>query len=208
MTFKASITLFALVACASTTLAADDKPDFLDGPILSCADVKCPSGPNNSGVDCRITNNTYHVVGVSEIPNTSDALDGLTWVQAGAVRDTDRRHFIKDFYLGTDPQLDISTTGACALFFTNVSSIVEFKRAGVPKDVSQGTCAEAMSEQCVDRMLERARAASVQGISTAAACEKLKTAFVEDLDDECASFATGAAWEGIEAKGEFLAISS
>ncbi|KAK5655138.1 hypothetical protein OQA88_6037 [Cercophora sp. LCS_1] len=192
---KPSAAIFALLISVSTVHAVD-KTDFLDGPIQSCADVGCPPRQSGLGVECRITNKTYAMVGVSDIPGTT----GLKWLETADVRDTDRRHFIRDFYLGTDPGFNISSTRACALFFANVSSNVEFKPDEISgsQSVAQGTCAQALSEQCVSRMLERAKGVNVQGISTDAACAKLRTAFEEDLDDECASFATGASWVGIE----------
>ncbi|KAK0649827.1 hypothetical protein B0T16DRAFT_136979 [Cercophora newfieldiana] len=183
----------ALLASTSILVAAQDT-------ILSCADVKCPTFPQRASNDCNITSSSYSNVGVSKIPGLPSSLGGLTWVEAIAVDDSNpQRRFIKDFYLGSDPNANTEDLGSCALFFTKVSRNVVFKDS---RDITsaQGTCAEAMSQECVSKLLQRAQGVDLQGLPSKEACSQLKSVFEGRMDTECASFATGAAWEGVEAK--------
>ena len=200
-----TILSFSLLTITSTLASAQtfDKSYFLNRTIQSCADVQCPSKNTTTTVACTLTNETYTNVGLTKIPNTSGALTGLTWVEAIVGKDLpDNRHFFKDFFLASDPDF-IPPGGACALFFSKVSSKVKFVESTFPADVTQGTCAQAMSEGCVAKMVERAKGVELKGLRGEEACAKLKTAFENGLDSECAGFAAGTTgWTGVEARGK------
>lgn len=184
-----------LLSSTSALVAAQDT-------ILSCAEVQCPTLPNQSTNDCNITSKSYSNIGISRIPGAPVSLTGLTWVEAVTLDDTKPpRRFVKDFYLASDPRADINTTGACALFFTNVSNTVDF--SDDPRGIlnSQGTCAQAMSEQCVGKMLQRARGVDLQGLSSKDACAQVQSLFEGKMDPECSTFSVGTTWSGVEAKG-------
>lgn len=191
-----STLFFAAILSSATTFAAAQDT------ILSCADVKCPTFPNRATNDCKITSNSYSNVGVSKIPTPPSSFSGLTWVEAIAVDDSNKqRRFVKDFYLGSDPNTKADGTGACALFFTKVSNNVAFNDPTRDITTDQGTCAQAMSQDCVDKLLQRARAVDLEGLSGGDACSQLRSVFEGKIDTECASFAAGTAWSGVEAKG-------
>lgn len=64
--------------------------------------------------------------------------------------------------------------GPCALFFTNVTRGANWEPVHVR---SQGTCAEAMSAECVEAMVEQARGVDVAGLGAVGACEKVRGEF-------------------------------
>jgi hypothetical protein len=202
MSSKTIITTLSLLSVTSTLTAAQafDKTSLLNRTIQSCADVQCPTKSTTATVACTLTNETYTNVGVSKIPDTS----GLTWVEAIVGKDLETRHFFKDFFLATDPALDnVAGAGACAIFFTKVSGKVKWTESTFPVDVAQGTCAQAMSDQCVSKLIQRAKGVGLQGLRGEEACSKLKSAFATNLDAECGDFATGTTgWTGVEARGE------
>ncbi|KAK1834383.1 hypothetical protein QBC39DRAFT_252843 [Podospora conica] len=183
---------FLLLALLTLTATAQKT-------ILSCADVDCPPRPGSNGVNnaCTLTNSTYANVGVSRIPGPT--APGMTWVEAIQVEDlSDGRHFIKDFYLGTDPRA--SFLPGCALFFTQTSPKAQWTTGS--SLVSQGTCAEALSTGCVAKMVDRAAGVDVKGLGGEEACERVKEVFEEGVvDGECRDFfSSGGSWRGLEAR--------
>ena len=187
------------------------RTQHVEGPqiILSCAEVNCPTRPKVASNMCTVTNTTYSDVGVVKIQGAPSSLPGLTWVEAIAGDDTVApRRFIKDFYLAADPQSKINSTGACALFFTKLSTSVVFRDDTRPITNSQGTCAQALSEECVAKMLQRARAVDLDGLSTAEACSQLQSVFEGKIDQECVAFLPGTTWTGVEATGMLLELNT
>lgn len=73
---------------------------------------------------------------------------------------------------------------------------------------SQGTCAQALSEECVAKMLQRARAVDLDGLSTAEACSQLQSVFEGKIDQECVAFLPGTTWTGVEATGMLLELNT
>ncbi|KAF7556136.1 hypothetical protein G7Z17_g1654 [Cylindrodendrum hubeiense] len=123
----------------------------------------------------------------------------LSWVQGVGIPElTSRLDYNKTFYLGTPVDLVIGDVGACALFFTNTTSMVEFN--GTNAGETQGTCQEAMSESCVAAMNERAESIDYDGLTIDEACTKLKEEFDDNLDSECKSFASSSKWEDVTVK--------
>ncbi|KAK0616580.1 hypothetical protein B0T14DRAFT_249776 [Immersiella caudata] len=194
-----TLTLLTLLTTAQTQAQTQaqtfDKSYFLGRTIQSCADVQCPTKGTTTTVSCTLTNETYTNVGVAKIPDTS----GLSWVQAIVGKDLETRHFIKDFFLASN-NLNVTDGGACALFFTKVSDRVKWVEGTLPVDVSQGTCAQAMSESCVRKLVERAKGVDLRGLAGEQACGKLQTEFKANLDGECAGAVAGTRWMGVEAR--------
>ena len=169
--------------------------------ILSCADVECPISQGTTAADCIVAGESFNAVGVADLSIEATGFDGLSWtkaVGAGSGGSSDQRLFTQNFYLG-HPLGFNPDTGACALFFSRVSDRVKFGD-GSPK-LSEGTCAQAMTESCVNALIKRANSLDLGSAgSTEAACEKLQNEFSDNLDSECASFATGSRWAGITAR--------
>ncbi|KAK0646752.1 hypothetical protein B0T16DRAFT_458637 [Cercophora newfieldiana] len=191
-----TFTLLSTSLLAATSTAQQTPPPT----ILSCADVNCPTdpGPTTNNI-CTLGNTTYSDVGVVKVPVTPLFGSDLTWVEAITVIDSKaNRTFIKDFYLASDPGSDLSdgnTVGACALFFTKINDGVGFRG-----DEKIGTCANALSERCVEKMVQTAEAAEISGMEGAEACDALQKAFEgKVVDDECLHVA-GGTWTGVEVK--------
>ena len=170
--------------------------------ILSCADVGCPITSGTTAATCTVVDRTFNAVGVASINSTVDSIKGLSWVKgvgAHTVNSTERA-FDQSFYFGTPAGFDLDGTGACALFFTQVSNLVKFGHEDVRW--TQGTCPDAMTDSCISALVERAKKLDFQGLSGTAACDKLQKDFSDNLDSACASFAVGSRWTGIQAKGK------
>lgn len=149
---------------------------------------------------CTVIDKIFTTIGLARVPVTSKALTGVSWTEGVAVTDgNNNRTYLKNFYFGTPPALDLSGTGACALFFGEVSTRVAFP--GVNPRESQGTCRVAMTSSCADALIKRAMAVDVTGLESVEACTKLETAFRQNLDSECASFARGSSWAGMSVQG-------
>ena len=169
--------------------------------ILSCADVGCPITSGTTAATCTVVDRTFNAVGVVGIDSSVGSLKGLSWVKGVGAHNANstERAFDQSFYLGTPGTFDFDGTGACALFFTQVSDRVKFGDGDVTR--TQGTCHDAMTDSCVSALVDRAKKVDFQGLSGTAACDKLQKDFSDNLDSACASFAVGSRWTGIQAKG-------
>jgi hypothetical protein len=149
---------------------------------------------------CTSVDSTYTVIGLSRIPVTSSNLTGLSWTEGVAVDSLNAtRNFEKNFYLATPPTTNISSIGACTVFFNNVSDIVKFP--GNDITTSQGQCHDAMGSSCVSALTKRATDLDVSGLGVQAACAKLLSAFEDNLDGDCAAAATSSKWQGLTVRG-------
>ena len=178
----------------------------LNQTIVGCADVECPTMSGSTSAECKLSNKTFTAVGLARIPVEADSLQGLSWVEGVAVTDSGgkNRTFDKSFYLGTPPQLTLNGTGACALFFSQVSERVLFGKEDEDQSATQGTCDQAMSEKCVSAIISRAEALALDGLSSTEACTKLEKEFQDNLDSECASSAPGNKWVGLKSARKLL----
>jgi hypothetical protein len=166
--------------------------------IVGCATLPCPTANDNTtSANCFVVDKTFTTIGIAQISVTSNALKGLSWTEGVAVIDSKRnRIFDTSFYLGVPPDTNLTGTGACALFLNKVSSRVIFEKADT-EEQAQGTCQEAMSPDCVNALIKRATDLDVSGLGSADVCKKLQTAFDENLDSVCSSFADGSKWLGL-----------
>ncbi|KAK4183178.1 hypothetical protein QBC35DRAFT_394398 [Podospora australis] len=200
---QSSIALLALVAAAALT------PHAAAQKILSCADVECPIIPAGGRVaKCTVADKTFEMVGISQIDvGDNDNLAGLSWTKAVTAKDKEdngkkTREFEQLFYLGTPLGFRTDGMRACALFFNKVSDRVKFGNDTTPVEIGQGTCGDAMTSNCVNAILERAKSVDLSGFrDTDDACERLEKEFEDNLDAACQSFATGSKWVDVEAEG-------
>ncbi|KAH8602513.1 hypothetical protein B0O99DRAFT_302 [Bisporella sp. PMI_857] len=187
----------AAVAHISSACAQD-----LSSTIVGCLDVNCPQEPNNTTENnCIISDKIFENIGLARIPVVASSnLTGFSWLEGasedGGKEGDNLRTFHKSFYLGTPPDKDLNGTGACALFFEKVQNLRAFD--GIPDyTVSQGTCQNALGDQCVNALTKRARELDLSGLRSAEACTKLQATFQENMDDACKVYATATKWEGI-----------
>ncbi|KAK4156603.1 hypothetical protein C8A00DRAFT_30571 [Chaetomidium leptoderma] len=139
------------------------------------------------------------ILGVANIDSAVEGLKGLSWTKGVGVHDgKEERHFDQSFYLGTPENFGFNDTGACALFFTQVSDRVRFGDGDARG--TQGTCRDAMTDSCISALVDRAKKVDLKGLSGKAACDKLQKDFSENLDSACDAFAQASKWAGIEAK--------
>lgn len=191
--------------------------------ILSCADVLCPlANDGTTSAQCTLLDTSYTAVGVASVPSRPD----LAWVQAVTAHDAReldgdgnlnptpdnpmKRTFINDFFLASQPGAGGGGGGACALFFRNVTKDADWPP--VPSHTtSQGTCADAMGEACIDAMVKRARAVDVGGLGVEEACEKVRGGFERAGEEEgggvCKKFSGAAGWKGVVGKGELFLLN-
>ena len=185
-------------------LAGQASSQALRDSIVGCADVACPDRPHDIYPNCTLVDTSFNDIGLARIPGPLGSSRGLSWVQANAM-DTSvfgRANVTKRFYFGQPPDLDLSNTGACALFFTEVSDRVKFNNSDVR--LSQGTCDQAMPPACVGAITRRADNFDFAGLSGQDACSKLQSEFEQNLDNECAGIALGSQWSGLVSKGMSL----
>lgn len=192
----------AVAAAAAVAFMAIEpvRGQSLSSTIVGCEAVDCPGdSANTTDANCTVVDKTFTTIGLARIPVSSKALTGLSWTEGVAVTDSNgQRTFEKDFYFGTPPHTNLTGTGACAVFFSQVSSRVSFNGSSVQE--AQGTCQDAMSSDCVNALITRAVAVNVSGLGSADACSMLQATFNDHLDSACASFATGSSWTGLSLK--------
>lgn len=189
----------AVTVAAVALLAAEiARGQDLNSTIVGCSTFGCPPVPGTTSVKCHVVDKMFTALGLARIPVPSAALAGLSWTFGLFVTENDsrdKRIFDKSFYLGSPPGVNLTNTGACAVFFNEVSSRVVFDDPYLQE--AEGTCEEAMSTDCVNALINRAIAVNVSGLSTSDACRKIQTSFQEGVDSACASFATGSRWTGL-----------
>jgi hypothetical protein len=152
-----------------------------------------------------VADRKFNAIGVVNINSSINALKELSWVEGVGAEDvgSTERSFEQAFYLATPDGFDFDSTGACALFFTQVSDNVRGGDAD-PRG-SEGTCSDAMTDPCVTALVDRAKV-DLNGLSGTAACEKLQRDFSGNLDSACTGSARANNWSGITAKGECPAL--
>ncbi|OCL05721.1 hypothetical protein AOQ84DRAFT_390683 [Glonium stellatum] len=184
----------------------------LGAPIVGCAEVDCPTtaSTNETSADCRVADHTFTAIGLSNFqPPTNISSDDFTWTEGIETYDNldpsidFDRIFERNFYLGTPPafaQSNSSRYGFCALFFTQVTNDVKFDSS--PIETAVGTCDEAMTQNCVNSLLEQAvsAAASFANQNSDEACGNLLSNFQNNLSSACPQFATGDNWQGLAVK--------
>ncbi|KAK3291325.1 uncharacterized protein B0H64DRAFT_45997 [Chaetomium fimeti] len=184
------------IALASAVLASVHGAS---ADILSCADVDCPVTEGTTSATCTVGDKTFNSIGLTSLDTDVDRLRGLSWVKAVGARNvsTEERAFDQSFYLGTPDDFDFEDTGACAVFFTEVSESVRF--GDEDPRTSQGTCGQALSDSCVSALTDRARRVDFNGLRGRRACERLQQEFNDNLDSACSNAASGSNWSGIRA---------
>jgi len=170
--------------------------------IVGCLDVGCPVQDGSTDSKCTLVDKTFTLIGLAPVPETTSNLTGISWTEGVAVDNRDnQRIFSTNFYFGMPPDKNLTGTGACAVFFNDISNRLAFP--GAPPQTSEGTCEDAMGPQCASALIKRATDMDISGLGTTEACKKLHAAFTENVDPVCANSAPGSKWRGITVRGEF-----
>lgn len=188
---------FALTAAVPVTLAQD-----LEDPILSCADVSCPY--KGYSPTCTVVNNTFFGIGLVSIPGLSDTLSNVSLVKGvGHSQSTDDARDFADvsplnpfggtatydsaYYVGTPPSLDLSTLSGCLIVFHDTSGGLAFsprnKWGGIETDT--GTCADVISEHCIDEL----QSTAMKAMEHTESCQALDEVLRNTTMKSCAHFA-------------------
>ncbi|ORY56998.1 uncharacterized protein BCR38DRAFT_478618 [Pseudomassariella vexata] len=184
---------------AAAVLATKSHAQDLSQTIVGCVDVGCPAATDNVNDNCTIVSSSFSSVGLTRIPDTSDALQGVSWVKGFNITDADgARSFHESFYFGAPADLDLADTGACAVFFNGVAETLSFNSSNPNQETAQGTCQDAMGSSCVDALVRRATGLSgLDGFSSADACTALAEDLRDNMDSECEGLAVG--WTNLTA---------
>lgn len=196
-----TVIISLLLATSTVLVSAQD----LSQTIVGCVDVGCPASTTVPGDDnCTVTERSYTSIGLARIPTDNDALNGVSWVKAfNATAPKDNRAIYHHaYYLGTPPDLDLTGTGACAVFFRGVEQQLNFNTSATSEDeTEQGTCQVAMGSACVDSLIKRAKTLDVDGLSSADACASLQKDLENNFDDACTASVQGTRWSDLAAVG-------
>ncbi|RMD41788.1 hypothetical protein DV735_g3302, partial [Chaetothyriales sp. CBS 134920] len=170
--------------------------------LLSCSEIDCPT--ETGGLTrCNVDNTTLVKVGVANF-SSSLSPTPLTWTVGLAPEiftadGIDQRRY----YLGTPPELDLSTltdiTG-CALFFVGIEASLVFP--GMDQypyqKIATDTCADALGSTCVEELTNQTLNLVPSWInSTNAQCSDLAQALQSSPPESCTSAGN---WGNITAK--------
>ena len=198
-----NLTIAASTLAAITSLLIESVHSQRNPSIVGCLEVGCPLQDKGIDPKCTLVDKTYNVIGLASIPVTTSNLAGLTWTEGVALEDrNNQRNFNTNFYFGTPLDKNLTGTGACAVFFNDITNRVAF--SSNITETSEGTCEEAMGSQCASALINRATNLDFKGLGTTQACAQLQKAFTENLDPGCANIATGSNWTGITVKRKLL----
>jgi hypothetical protein len=166
----------------------------LSSTIVGCVDVDCPV--QDTTAECTVVDKTFGVVGLAQIPVTSSNLTGISWTEGVQIKGSDSRTFEKSFYFGAPPKLNLSGTGACAVFFNHIPKQLAFQGE---VETAHGTCQDVMGSGCVNALIQRATSLDVIGLGISDACSKLQSSFQDNLDTACTNIA-GSKWTALTVK--------
>ncbi|KAI0201211.1 hypothetical protein F4808DRAFT_130563 [Astrocystis sublimbata] len=172
----------------------------LNRTIVGCADLDCPASTANTTNDnCTVTDQSFSYVGFTRIPTTQESLKGISWTQGFGVVDhpiNSTRVFHSSFFLGAPPDLDLSKTGGCSVFLHGISYSLSFGGNDGKNETAQGTCAAAMGTDCVDALVDRARAffqsSESKALDVPDRCSALSDHLHKNMDKQCAGVAKGS----------------
>lgn len=198
-------TTLTITALAVAAAQAQD----LNQTIIGCVEVECLAAADNVNDNCSIADTgSFPSIGLTRVPTGNSALSGLSWVKGFNITDANsQRTFHSSFYLGTPPELNLSSsTGACAVFLHGVSGSLSFGQNETAA-TAEGTCADAMGSSCVDALVSRARTL-VDGYSKednrpsiSDTCARLQKDLEDGKDDACAPI-NGGDWTNFTGVGK------
>jgi hypothetical protein len=188
------------------SVAAVHSQDF-NSTIVGCVGLDCPPSSADAANDnCTVASDSFTLVGLTRIPTTQEPLKGVSWTNAFKIFDDQNgnRTFQSSFYLGTPPDLKLSSTGACSVFLHGVSTSLSFGGADGKNETAQGPCSDAMGSSCVNALLDRARAlfkAQESETDRNDLCALLQDDMDKNMDDACKGI-TGGSWGKLSSKGK------
>ncbi|KAF2171357.1 hypothetical protein M409DRAFT_50810 [Zasmidium cellare ATCC 36951] len=138
-------------------MATSANSQYAYGSIASCADFDCNTGISN----CTVQERSYNVAGSVQFPSPFGDNTNLTWTTGAVMAYPDGPTYpnlVKDYYLGTPPDLDLSSEDGvngfhgCAAFFVD-------SNASFPSNQQPGTCGDVLGSKCVTALTDQAEEA-------------------------------------------------
>ncbi|KAI0393823.1 hypothetical protein F5Y17DRAFT_430399 [Xylariaceae sp. FL0594] len=163
---------------------ANASSEALNSTIVGCVEVGCPPSSSVKAEDnCTVTDNSYSYIGLTSLDTAHDNLKGLTWTKAVKAIDSGGKSitFKSSFLLGTPPNLDLSNTTACSLFFHGISPSLSFHNNTPDLELAQGTCSDALGADCAKSLLDQARGFLDRSRDNITSSEELCSALRENL---------------------------
>ncbi|KAI0015967.1 hypothetical protein F4780DRAFT_761497 [Xylariomycetidae sp. FL0641] len=189
------------MSALAAAFGAAHAQESLSQTIVGCAEVGCPADQDGVNDNCTIAGSSYPNVGLTRIGAGDAALAGLSWLEGfnSTTPDDggDDRTLHRSYYLATPPDVSLDDgTGACAVFLHGIAPGLSFVNAPKYSQAdnetvlaeTEGTCADAMGDSCVQALLDRAKKVA-EGLgekaSSAEACQQLQSELEDNFDDEC-----------------------
>ncbi|GAB1727259.1 hypothetical protein NU195Hw_g327t1 [Hortaea werneckii] len=178
------------------------------GAIASCAELDC--GYPFSRYDnesCIIEDHEYRVNGMVPFESPLYSQD-LTWTVAQSYMEFPENSTIttvKDYYLGTPPDLDLASEQqlGCALFFVDSNATFPTPPSTTdPYANPPGQCPSVLGSECVEALRSRAAhaATSDRPDSSESLCEQMHQEFESSVPPECSAITNSTEWGRIDAR--------
>ncbi len=167
----------------------------LGAPIAGCSAVNLSNRDEHPTTpSCRIGNRTTNLIGLADFTPLSPL--NLTWTQTLSMRLRDNTlngHETLnalDFYLSAPGGINLAALakssgfGACALFLDPYARV---KFGGDNIKPSAGTCADALTADCVNELLAQATKAVSLAVNSSI-CEAVGSEFRQNLSAQCTGY--------------------
>jgi hypothetical protein len=177
--------------------------NFVSAQLLGCGDgINCPQDR------CIVGNTSNTILGVTSFESKISPDRPLTWA-VGSSATQSRTNltedlFVKSFYLGTPPTLQLTKTTAfagCALFFEGIAKNLPLNYT---TEFNTVTCNEVLQAGCVNDLLSQATQevqilASSSSATNSSLCEALQSA-LQTLPPISCPPAVGGSWGTVVAR--------
>ncbi|KAI0418224.1 hypothetical protein F5X98DRAFT_374019 [Xylaria grammica] len=163
----------------------------LNSTIVGCIEVGCPaSSAIPTSDDCAVADESFDAVGLVRVPTTQKTLNGLSWTKGVNIAELPGNKTSRSvFYLGTPLDLNLKDSGACSVFLHGLSPTLSFGGENGNQETANGQCADAMGSDCVNALLDRARAfvkgSDNNSISGADLCSALQDNLSKNITGAC-----------------------
>lgn len=177
--------------------------NFVSAQLVGCEDgINCPQDR------CIVGNTTNAILGVTSFDSAISPDGPITWAVGSSATQSPTNLtedlFVKSFYLGTLPTLQLTNTTAfsgCALFFEGISKNLPLKYT---TEYNTVTCNEVLQASCVNDLLSQAtqQVQSLAGSPSAtnsSLCKALQSALQTAPPISCPP-AIGGSWGTVVAR--------
>ncbi|EHY55753.1 hypothetical protein HRR83_009191 [Exophiala dermatitidis] len=187
-----------LLLCLAFTLA-----DTVSSQLVGCDVLGCQT---DSG--CTLGNITSSYIGTTSVNSTVSPNAPLTWTVGASTQGNSSSsaqvHFIKNFYLGYPPSLDLANTSdfaGCTLFFEGIARSIVLNGTS---EYGSVTCGQTLGDGCVSDLQAQAQQKTqelynARNGDSSSVCAGLQSALQTQPPASCQSTAT-VTWGNVVAK--------